>query len=242
MARPRNGKQELEAGQKWHYQDTLSLTLPTVGGHRHSHPRAGLQGSTAGWCTACESGCKPDLSEHHRPSGGFSAGKGRFGSSLPAGNDPADLKMNSAISVRGRRCFACLWWQTLGLVRWDFSILSPILLLCFQPEVPACSTLLEPSSCPRQKGCYSNNNSVTSPDQCHPSLQENRGRKALKELQKNSVSGVGMNKSNSITLHSKPHLIKSFRTKDWKQGQFAKLFSRCTVMAGQQLSKITTVI
>lgn len=79
-----------------------------------------------------------------------------------------------------------------GLGKWDVSILSPVLLLCFQPEVPACSALLQPSSSPRQKGCYTNNNSVTSPDQCHPSPQENRGRKALKELWKNSVSGVGM--------------------------------------------------
>lgn len=127
-----------------------------------------------------------------RTSGGFWAGKGCFGSSLPAVNDPADLRMNSAILVRGRRCFACFWWQTLGLVSWDVSILSPVLLLCFQPEVPACSALLQPSSGPRQKGCYTNNNSVTSPDQCHPSLQENKRGKALKELQKNSVSGVGM--------------------------------------------------
>jgi len=33
---------------------------------------------------------------------------------------------------------------------------------------------------------------MTSPDSGHPSLHKKRGRKALKELQKNSASGVGM--------------------------------------------------
>lgn len=72
-------------------------------------------------------------------SGGFLAGKGCFGSSLPAVNDPGELKMNSANLMRRRRCFVHLWWQTLGCVRWDFPSYSPFFYSAskqrFQPAV-----------------------------------------------------------------------------------------------------------
>lgn len=56
---------------------------------------------------------------------------------------------------------------------------------------------------------------MTSPDQCHPSLQENRGGKALKELQKNSVSGVGMKQ---IQLHHAAFKATSLNHSGWRTG------------------------